>query len=87
MTANVLLGGGTAAPVAELPLTALYQQSGGAAVWLVEPASGKVRLMPVQVGEYREKTFTVLSGLKDGDSVVSAGVHKLVPGQQVRVVQ
>jgi multidrug efflux system membrane fusion protein len=87
MTANVLLGGGTAAPMAELPLTALYQQGGGPAVWLVEPASGKVRLIPVQVGEYREKTFTVLSGLKDGDNVVSAGVHKLVPGQQVRVVQ
>ena len=87
MTANVLLGGGAATPGAELPLTALYQHSGGPAVWLVDPASGKVRLMPVQVGEYREKTFTVLSGLKDGDSVVSAGVHKLVPGQQVRVVQ
>lgn len=87
MTANVLLGAGAAAPAAELPLTALYQQGGGPAVWLVDTASGKVRLVPVQVGEYREKTFTVLSGLKDGDSVVSAGVHKLVPGQQVRVVQ
>ena len=87
MTANVLLGGNAASPAAALPLTALYQHSGGPAIWLVEPASGKVRLMPVKVGEYREKTFTVLSGLKDGDSVVSAGVHKLVPGQQVRVVQ
>jgi multidrug efflux system membrane fusion protein len=87
MTANVLLGGGTPAPAAELPLTALYQQGGESAVWLVEPASSKVLLMPVKVGEYREKTFTVLSGLKDGDSVVSAGVHKLVPGQQVRVIQ
>jgi len=87
MTANVLLGGNAASPAAELPLTALYQQSGGPAVWLVDTGSGKVRLMPVKVGEYREKTFTVLSGLKDGDSVVSAGVHKLVPGQQVRVVQ
>jgi len=87
MTANVLLGSGASVPAAELPLTALYQHSGGPAVWLVEPASGKVKLMPVQVGEYREKTFTALSGLKDGDSVISAGVHKLVPGQQVRVVQ
>jgi multidrug efflux system membrane fusion protein len=87
MTANVLLGGGATVSAAELPLTALYQQSGGPAVWLADPASGKVRLMPVRVGEYREKTFTVLSGLKEGDSVVSAGVHKLVPGQQVRMVQ
>ena len=87
MTANVLLGGGTTTPAAELPLTALYQLRGDPAIWLVEPTSGKVRLIAVKVGEYREKTFTVVSGLKDGDNVVSAGVHKLVPGQQVRVVQ
>lgn len=87
MTANVLLGGGAAASSAELPLTALYQQNAGPAIWLVDPASSKVRLTPVQVGEYREKTFTVLSGLKEGDNVVSVGVHKLVPGQQVRMVQ
>ena len=86
MTANVLLGGEVSQPAAELPLTALYQQNGKQAVWLADAASGKVRLVPVQVGEYREKTFTVLSGLKDGDLVVSAGVHKLVPNQRVRVV-
>lgn len=87
MTANVLLGGKAGSPVAELPLTSLYQQKDGPAVWIADPASGKVQLVPVQVGEYRETTFTVVSGLKDGDSVVSAGVHKLVPGQQVRVIQ
>lgn len=87
MTANVLFGSQSSQSAAvELPLTALYQQDGKQAVWLVDAASGKVRLAPIQVGEYREKTFTVLSGLNNGDLVVSAGVHKLVPEQRVRIV-
>jgi multidrug efflux pump subunit AcrA (membrane-fusion protein) len=86
MTANVLLGGELSQRAVELPLTALYQQNGKQAVWLVDAASGKVRLAPIQVGEYRETTFTVLAGLNNGDLVVSAGVHKLVPNQRVRIV-
>ncbi len=86
MTANVLLDGELSQRAVELPLTALYQQNGKQAVWLVDAASGKVRLAPIQVGEYRETTFTVLAGLNNGDLVVSAGVHKLVPNQRVRIV-
>lgn len=86
MTANVLLSSGAVQAVTELPLTALYQKDAAAAVWVVDAASGKIRLAPVQVGEYRDQNFTVLSGLKEGDLVVSAGVHKLALNQKVRPV-
>jgi multidrug efflux system membrane fusion protein len=85
MTANVLLGSTLAEQAIELPLTALYRKDGGAAVWVVDPATTTVRLAPVRLGEYHEDTFTVLDGLKAGDLVVTAGVHKLVPGQKVKV--
>lgn len=86
MTANVLLGSILAEQVIELPLAALYRRDGMAAVWVVDPATTAVNLVPVRLGEYHESTFTVLEGLQAGDLVVTAGVHKLVPGQKVRLL-
>jgi multidrug efflux pump subunit AcrA (membrane-fusion protein) len=68
-----------------LPATALFQDNGHAAVWVVDKASGQVRLVPVEVGEYVEDRVAVLSGLSPGDMVVRAGVHKLFAGEKVRV--
>lgn len=87
MTATVLLQWRLSGEVTLVPLSALYQKEREAAVWVVDPASGSVRLAPVVVGEYRESTVTVMSGLKDGDLVITAGVHKLIPGQKVRIQQ
>lgn len=70
-----------------LPLTALTQtddKSGAKpAVWVVA-ADGKVRLVPVAVGKYAEQGVTVLAGLSGGETVVTAGVHKLQAGQVVK---
>jgi len=85
MTATVLLGSVRPAPAIELPLAALYRKDGDPAVWVVESGTATVRLVPVRLGEYHENTFTVLDGLKAGDLVVTAGVHKLLPGQKVKV--
>jgi multidrug efflux system membrane fusion protein len=86
MTANVLLGAGEAEPVIRLPLTALFQQGEKPAVWLVDPKTGKVALTPVQVARYTQDAVEIAGGLKAGDVVVRAGVHKLYAGQQVRVM-
>lgn len=84
MTATVSLSGAGAQPIAVLPLTALYQKDKQAAVWVFDAKAGTVKLVPVVVGQFREETVTVISGVKDGDVVVTAGVHKLQPGQKVR---
>ena len=68
-----------------LPATALFQDNGHAAVWVVDKASGQVKLVPVEVGEYVEDKVAVLSGLNPGEMVVRAGVHKLFVGEKVRV--
>ncbi len=85
MTATVALTREGAQPIALLPLTAIYQKDKQAAVWVVDAATSSVRLAPVVIGQFREETVTVTSGVKDGDVVVTAGVHKLLPGQKVRV--
>jgi membrane fusion protein, multidrug efflux system len=47
----------------------------------------KVRLQKVQIGGAEGNEVLVASGLKAGMRVVTAGVHVLVPGQQVRLWQ
>ena len=85
MTANAYLRGIQRTVAVMLPATALFQDDGHAAVWVVDKASSQVKLVPVEVGEYSEDKVAVLSGLTPGDMVVRAGVHKLFAGEKVRV--
>jgi RND family efflux transporter MFP subunit len=86
MTANVALGERRADELILLPLSALTQIDGQPAVWVVDPQTSKVALRPVSVGAYREDGATVTAGLRRGEVVVTAGVHKLLAGETVRVV-
>ena len=63
----------------------LFQDDGKAAVWVVDPATSQVKLVPVEVGEYVEDKVAILSGPNPGDIVVRAGVHKLFAGEKVRL--
>jgi RND family efflux transporter MFP subunit len=84
MTANVLLRGEGKEGAALLPLTALHQRDGSPAVWIYDPATQKVALRSVEIGPYREDGVVIKSGLRGGELVVTAGVHKLTEGQTVR---
>ena len=84
MTASVFFKEMTLKPGYVLPLTALYHTNDKKpAVWVVD-ADNKVALVPVQMGEYKDNMATILAGLSDGQLVVTAGVHKVFPGQIVR---
>ncbi len=87
MTANVLFNPAADASLVLLPLSALARGGNDPAVWVVDPATHRVRLRPVGVGQFREDGVTVTSGLAAGDIVVTAGVHKLKPDQVVRLAQ
>jgi membrane fusion protein, multidrug efflux system len=84
MTANVGVLGDSAPNAAVLPSTSIYQQDGKPAVWRFDPVTKQVSLAPVTIGQYREDGVLVTSGVRDGDWIVAAGVHKLLPGQVVR---
>ena len=83
MTANVGVLGDSAPNMAVLPPMSIYQQDGKPAVWRFDPATKQVNLTPVTIAQYREEGV-VASGVRDGDWIVVAGVHKLLPGQVVR---
>lgn len=71
----------------KLPLSAVQRgEDGKTSVWIVDPASGKVRAQVVQLGRYGESSVPVLGGLKSTDWVVAAGGHLLREGQVVAPV-
>ena len=85
MTANVVFAPAADAQLVLLPLSALAGDRTQPAVWVVDPATGQVRLKPVTVGQFREDGVSITGGLAAGDVVVTAGVHKLRAGQSVRI--
>jgi RND family efflux transporter MFP subunit len=85
MSANVLFQSTVDPSLVLLPLTAIAREGGNPAVWVVDPATSKVRLRQVSVGQFREDGVTVTGGLHPGDVVVTAGVHKLRPDEVVRI--
>ena len=85
MFATVDIDVGSARPLVTLPQTAIAYNSYGNIVFLVEEkgkdAAGKPRLVArqsfVTTGETRGDQVSILSGVREGDTVVTAGQMKL----------
>ena len=95
MTAKVSLGNTTnstdskvdtqasaSAPTFTLPTQALYQVNNKTQVWLVQ--ENKAKLVDVVVAGYAGNDVIISQGLSKGDRVITAGLAKLVPEQEVR---
>jgi multidrug efflux system membrane fusion protein len=67
-----------------VPLSALVQNKGASAVWVVE--NNAVRLQPVQVGGVAGNDVLLSGGVKPGQTIVTAGVNLLKNGQKVRIL-
>lgn len=72
-------------PATPLPATALTTVDGDPAVFIVDPETGIVDLRRVEIGRFDIAKVWVTEGLVDGETVVTAGVQTLRPGQEVRV--
>lgn len=70
-----------------VPLSAVQRGPGSApAVWVVDPATHKVRLTPVRLGPFAEATAPLLGGVPAEAWIVAAGGHLLREGQVVAPV-
>jgi len=83
-TATVTIALPRDAAAIKLPLTALYQSDGRTAVWLLDAASMTVKPQPVQLAGADGNLVLVAAGLTPGQEIVTAGVHVLTAGQNVR---
>ena len=84
MTATLGFERPDATPVAEVPLSAIFQRGTQPAVWVVDRDTGTLELRPVSIARWRDDTAAILSGVKEGELIATAGVHKLETGQKVK---
>ena len=75
-----------------VPLSAIQRGAGqsgtgdSAALWVVDPATSKLHLTPVQLGTFGDTVAPVLSGVNADAWIVTAGGHLLREGQAVAPV-
>ncbi len=84
-TATVLLELPKATGAIRLPLAAVAEAQGKSVVWLLDKATMTVRPQAIEVGGANGNHVLVTAGLSPGQSVVTAGVHTLTPGQKVKL--
>ena len=83
-TATVFMALPQTAGVMKLPLSALREEKGKTAVWVVDRASMAVSSRDVKLGGADGNEAVVVAGLEPGQLVVTAGVHVLSAGQKVK---
>ena len=90
MTAVVSFTRTGQAAAIRVPLTALLQDRGSNQVWIYQPGAngaGTVKPVSVTLGEAQGNLIEVRQGLAPGQTIVTAGVHLLKPGQKVKPMQ
>lgn len=70
----------------ELPVMSLTKSNSNPAVWIVNPQDNTVSLRDIKIIDYKQDSILVSEGLENGEIVVTAGVHSLYPGQQVKLL-
>jgi len=68
-----------------VPLTSISSRNDQPIVWRIEPHTGKVEAVSVDVMEYRSDTAIIRGELQQGDRIVSAGVQRIDENVKVRV--
>lgn len=66
-----------------IPASALTEDGGRPAVFVVDPSLGKLKYRDVRVERYTDTAVLVAEGLSNGDVVATSGVSKLRDGEAV----
>ncbi|MEI6028534.1 MAG: efflux RND transporter periplasmic adaptor subunit [Betaproteobacteria bacterium] len=82
-TATVVVPGAAAPAALILPLTALFEHQGKTQVWVLDRTSMAVQMRTVQPLAPQGNQIVIAGGLQPGETIVTAGVHTLSPGQKV----
>jgi len=70
-----------------LPRSALFRWDNAPAVWKLDPKTSTVEPHTVTIGRFDGEDIILTSGVETGDSVVSAGIQFLYPGEIVETAQ
>ncbi len=87
MTASVRIANVEGGPAIRVPLSAIYDKTGHPLVWVVDLKASTVATRPVKLAAAHKDSVLLAEGVKEGDVIVTAGVHLLHQGQKVKVLQ
>jgi RND family efflux transporter MFP subunit len=84
-TARVIMEAGSREGAIRLPLAAVFEQQGRSAVWVLDRQAMTVSARPVAIAGADGNLVVIGGGLAAGQTIVTAGVHTLTPGQRVKL--
>jgi RND family efflux transporter MFP subunit len=85
MSATLALRDPKSPSVAKVPLSALFNQGDGPALWQIG-TDGTLALQHVTVARYDAETAYVTGGIAENATIVALGVQKLDPHDKVRIM-
>jgi RND family efflux transporter MFP subunit len=68
-----------------VPKKAVFYQKGNPFVYLLK-RGGKVKLQKITIGEELEKDYEILSGIKEGNIVITQGIENIKDGAKVKII-
>ena len=86
MTATVRFATPPSPPVLAVPLTALLREGDASYVWRLDRQAMTVDRVQVTVAGVAGNAVILGGGVQAGETIVTAGVHLLKPGQKVRLL-
>lgn len=87
MTATVIAQASDRTQGVRVPASAILNDGRGASVWIVDASGSRVIRRPVSIKSFGQQHVLVSDGLKDGERLVTLGVHILDEGRPVRIVE
>lgn len=86
MTATVRFATPPSPPILAVPLTALLREGDATFLWRLDRQAMTVEQVRVAIAGVADNAVILGSGVQAGDTIVTAGVHLLKPGQKVRLL-
>ena len=87
MTAEIEVTGSAVGVAGWLvPVSAVFADSSGSNVWILDEDATQPRKVSVELGEPSGDSIWILSGVETGQTVITAGAHFITEVQQVRLV-
>jgi membrane fusion protein (multidrug efflux system) len=84
-SARLVLALHTSNDALKVPSQALMPNAQGYAVYVSR--NNKVEFAPVQIGQRGDQDVQILKGLKQGDTVITSNLLRLMPGADVALVK
>ncbi len=79
---------GSKEPGFSIPIGAVFaDENGESHVWITDPKTMRVHRTRVRTGNMVGENIQVLSGLKPGNQIVTAGAHFLKENQKIRILE